>query len=316
MHRCLLLLVSFGLSCSAMAQEATTTDTGKKMSEVLPVVKTVQDRYSEVKNKDYRILDHAQVGEKLTYQVRWQGIPAGTITMQVKRLKRIGDRKALSLEMQIETNDALSFFYPINSTITSLADSEDGRSYLFRRDLREGRRRVDDRLQFDYAHKAADGQMEMVSKYSKVKDGETRVNTPRPIPGAVQDSLSTIYYLRHLSFKRPGDAHNFLIGSRKRVDKVSVKAEAFERKEIGDLGTFDCVVVKPSGDSEADRTNIVSTKGEAYFYLEKNTGVPVFLSIGLPIGRASATLIGAEKTALLKHRVGAATPGAEEPEEE
>lgn len=305
------ILLCYG---SAMAGEKTDakavkvspikTANGEKFSEVKPAAKNIREKYVDIRNAPVNLASTAQVGEKLTYLVRWKGIPAGTITLRVKRTKRIGDRKAMTLEMRVESNDFLSVIYPVQSTITSLADIETGQSYLFRRNLSEGRsRRVNDRLQFDYDYSTTDGTQEPVAIYSKVKDGETQTKSPQPIPGPLQDSLSVVYYMRHLDFEDEGDAHQVLIGSRKRVDVVSITARKFEQRKIDNFGTFDCVVVEPEGDEEADRTNIVSTEGKAMIWMEKHTGVPLHLQVKVPFGLATATLIEAEKADLDKHKV-------------
>lgn len=280
-----------------------TIEEAGKFSEVKPSAKSLRDRYHGITNPPASLDNVVQVGEKLEYQVRWQGIPAGTITLRAKRIKRINDRKAMTLEMHVASNDFLSFVYPVDSTITSLADTENGTSYLFRRRLAEGRRRVNDRLQFDYDYKWADGRVEAAAVYSKVDDGETKTKDPREIPGPLQDALSVVYYMRHLEFAEKGDSHQILLGSRKRVDIVTITAKEFAKRKLAGLGEYDCVVIEPKGDEDADRSNIVSTKGKADIWLEKSTGIPLFLSVDVPFGTATATLISTENTDLEKHRL-------------
>ncbi len=291
--------------------EAKDEEARGQVTEVKPAARGIQDRYRNISNDAYALGDVAKVGEKLVYQVRWKGIPGGLITMRAKRTKRVGKRKALSLEMNIESNDFVSVFYEVNSTITSLAYTDTGASILMKRKLAEGRRRVDDRLQFDYEHVNTEGLVEPVSRYSKVNKGETKSSNPRPIPGPLQDSLSVVYYMRHLRFAEIGEEHLVLIGSRKRVDIVSIKAKEFARRRTP-YGLFDCVVVEPKGEEKTDRTNIVAAKGAAKIYLEKSTGIPVFLSVAVPIGNATAELISAENVDLSTYMVQDMAPELEE----
>ncbi|MBN2710842.1 MAG: DUF3108 domain-containing protein [Planctomycetes bacterium] len=298
----LLSVIIVAGSCKAADEAKDAKGADEKLSEVKPTVRTIADKYREIKNQTVKLSDFTKVGEELTYRVSWKGIPAGTITLRTKRTKRVGDRKALNFEISIQSNDFLSMIYPVSSTITSLADTEDGRSYLFKRDLKEGRRRVDDRLQFDYDYKSADGRVEPVALYSKIKNGTTKSNTPLPIPGPMQDSLSIVYYMRSLKFNKEGDTHELLLGGHKRVDVVNVTAMEFVKKKTA-VGTFDCVVVEPKGDEDSDSTNIVSTKGTAMIYLEKHTGIPVYMTVAVPFGNAVAVLSEHSMTDLDKYKL-------------
>jgi len=286
----------------------------EKKAEVKPAEAFFNDRYADVRNQECDLESVAKVGEKLEYAVKWKGIPAGRISLDVKRKKIMRGREVLQLEMHTLTNDFLSVMYPVDSTVKSYVDARTGQSYLFRRKLREGSRRVDDRLEFDCTAKDDTGKIEPLSFYSKVKNGETIKNAPRPIPGPVQDALSMVYYMRHLKFTEVGQEHQVLVGSKKRTDIVTVKAIKFERRTVTPFGTFDCVVVEPTGDNEAEGDDLVAASGSASIWLEKNTGMPLMLSVNVKIGTATATLIKEENTELKKNAVEEA--GITPPEEE
>jgi len=288
----------------------------EKQSEVLPAAVTlnakIQKEYQGISNPPHRLDNVARVGEKLTYAVKWGFAPAGKATLRVKRKVSIRGRNAFAFEMQAQSNDFLHYIYPVDSTVSSVADIETGMSYLFKRDLREGRRQVDDRLEFDVTHKDAAGLVEPVALYSKVKGDTTERATPRPIPGPVQDSLSVVYYMRHLAFENIGDKHQVLVGSRKRVDVVTIEAKRFSRLDLGRLGSFDCIVVEPTGDKEAERSTLIAAEGSAEIWLEKNTRIPLMIVVDVPIGSIRVSLIQVENADLDKYDVKKNPPAGEE----
>ncbi len=277
-------------------------------AEVLPALITLRSKidqeYKDKQNPAFNLENVARVGEKLVYAVKWKAFPAGRMTLRVKRKVNVRGRLAFAFEMHIESNDFLDMIYAVDTRVTSIADLQTGMSYLLKRRLREGRRKVDDRLEFDYVHKGDDQTLQPVSKYSKIKNGATHHSQPRPIPGPLQDCLSAIYYLRNFKFANPGEKCRFLIGSRKTVDVVTINVLKHEKLRLGRLGTYDCVVVEPKGDKEDARTTLIAARGSARIWLEKNTRIPLMLVVAVPIGNAKVVLIKAENCNLRQFRLG------------
>jgi len=288
------------------------SDAAGKVSEVRPAVATLQDRYRGITNPDRRLDTVVQLGENLTYLAKWNGIPAGTITLKVWPTKRrVRDREAFLFELHSESNDFLSVFYEINSTIKSYADIECARSYLFRRSLREGRYRANDRLLFDYENKDDEGMAAPVSRFARIRPDHVAAKEPLQIPGNLQDPLSIVYYLRHFDFSGVGTQHNVLMGTRSSTSLVQLTTIAEERIHLPQLGTFECTVVEPKGDENADADSLAKTKGYAHVWLEKRTRIPLMATVAIPIGKAAASLVCAENCVLQRYRIAPPTEGAE-----
>jgi len=279
-----------------------------RQSEVLPTRLSIQEKYKTYQNADYRLDKVAKVGEKLTYLVKWKGVPAGTAELEVKRETTLRDRPVYVVELHNQTNDFLSLLYDVDSRVRSFIDVDNGRSHLFKRSGKEGPRTLDDRIEFDYARLDEAGAPAPSSVYVKMKKGQPQEKPARPIPGPLQDSLSIIYYLRSLDFGAEGTSHPVLVGSRKRTDVATVHLRGSERITLPKIGTFDCLKVEPRGDAEADRSNIVVSKGTATFWLEKHTRIPLMATVDIPVGSISLSLIKAEQTTLLDHAVSKADP--------
>lgn len=288
---------------SASTAEATPV-AGRQVSEVKPSAANIRDRYQGKTNPDLRLDAVVQLGETLTYLGKWNGIPSGTISLRVWPTKRrVRDRQAMLFELHTESNDFLSMFYEVNSTLKSYADVESGRSYLFRRSLREGRYRANDRLQFDYDNRDDEGLVTPVSRFARIRPDHVTPKEPSPIPGNLQDPLSIVYYLRHFDFSGVGTSHTILMGTRKNTSLVQLTTIAEERIHIPQLGTFETSVVEPKGDENADPDSLAKTKGYARVWLEKHTRIPLMATVSIPIGKASASLISAENCVLDKFRL-------------
>lgn len=274
----------------------------RRASEVKRSYAELKDRYKDVKNFPLPLDQVTQVGEKLVYRIKWQGVPAGELTLRTRRLLSVyGNRRAIIFEMHSQSNDFVSVFYPVDSIIKSYADVATGQSYMFRRNIKEGKRRFNTSQKFIYNYVTNSGKKQAVSIYSKTKKNQTSTKPPQPIPGPVQDPLSLVYYLRHFSFDEIGQQHRILVGGRKRTEIITVTAIKFEPLKLK-LGTFDCVVVEPTGEKGVKRDNLCVATGTALVWLEKNTRIPLRISVKVPIGQVTATLIKATKTNLLEHR--------------
>lgn len=263
------------------------------------------------RNPDIQMDGFFQMGERLVYMAKWSGIPGGFITSRVWPVKREYRREEVYLfEMQMETNDFISTFYPIQSTIRSFVDAETGHSLLFSRNVREGTYRAHDRTRFEYDHKNELGVTTPVAITSMVREAETEVRPPRPIPGSLADPLSIAYYMRHLDVSKPGDTAEILVSDRDRVSRVTVSLLRFEQIHLRGIGTFDCFVIQPAAREHGGLNDgLLKTDGAVTIWVEKNTKIPLFGEVDIPIGRATAVLVDFENTDLEAHVVKKAAAG-------
>lgn len=260
---------------------------------------TVEERFADLRNAPRPLSAVTRPGERLRYVVEWNGVPAGTVELQVKRQARLRGRDAFELELRSESNEFISNFYEVYSIVRSYADVESGTSYLYRRNVVEGRRKANDRLEFRYDHTAPDGREMPVSQYSRVKGDKIVRNPERPIPGPLQDPLSIVYYMRHFSFDDPGEAHQVLLGTKRESSVITLTAQAFDRVVLDRLGAFDAVAIEATG-SEAGE-NIAVIEGSPVIWVERHTRIPLLIEAKIPIGKVTVRLIEAEKSDLGRH---------------
>ncbi len=272
-----------------------------RVSEVLNRDAAYTSLFRSVNNPDIAIRDFVQPGEVLRYQAMWRGLPAGTVRAAAKRVAKLKDRPVFVFEMNVESNDFLSAFYPVKTSINSYVDAENGRSYLIRRRVSERSREYKDRLEFKYDSRKDSGIPDPVSKYSLTgEDGREEARRPSPIPGNMQDTLSILYYVRGLDLCETGDSQTVLLGGRNKPVLTTVSVTGEETVTLPGLGAFDCLVVKPDTGGANISGNFLATRGGETIWLEKNTRIPLMVSADLPkpVGAVTATLIEAENTRL------------------
>ena len=135
---------------------------------------------------DSRLPDY----EKLTYEVKWLGLPVGTLTTYIMEIKNFNGRDAYVLEATMKTNAFLSKIYNIEDRFVSYMDVE--KLYTLRHEVyrREGDYKKDAITDFDQAnHKAYF--KNFIDKSERSFD----------IPSGVHDTLSAFYYFMLLPLK-------------------------------------------------------------------------------------------------------------------
>jgi hypothetical protein len=117
-----------------------------------------------------------QAGERLTYELSWLNILAGTAVMEVAESRGNGDSPALKLLMTAQSSPKVTRFYPVDNRVESLVDPRSFQSerMTFRR--REGKRKND----FEYTFHHQEGTV------TAVKDG---VSETLSIPPGTLDAI-------------------------------------------------------------------------------------------------------------------------------
>ena len=276
----------------------------ERVSEVLNQDASYLSLFNSLSNPDVNLRRHVKTGETLRYQANWRGLPAGTIRCAAKRQVMLKNRPVFVFEVNVESNDFLSAFYPVKTSINSYVDADTGRSYLIRRRVSERSREYKDRLEFKYDFRRENGIPDPVSKYSKVDEsGKEESALPFPIPGNMQDMVSIIYYIRGACLNEIGDSCTLLLGGRKKPVVTTVRVIGAEEVGIPNIGVFDCLVVEPETDGTNVSGNLLATRGGEKVWLEKNTRIPVMCSAELPkpLGAVVATLVQADNCELARY---------------
>jgi len=129
-----------------------------------------------------------RVGEELTYVVKWKGVVGGTAVMHVEKMVKISGRDAYYVTLSTRSSGFFDVFYKIRDVIESYIDKEGIFTWKQRKKLRGGKYRSDKEIIYDQ------------DKHRALYEGKNL-----DIPFYVQDSLSSVYYLRTQHLKE-GDS--------------------------------------------------------------------------------------------------------------
>ena len=165
--------------------------------------------------------------ETMTFDLRWIGIPVGTVTMSIKGIRKINDRDAYVLEAAFASNKFLSSIYKVDDRFVSYMDVE--KLYTLRQEVyrKEGSYRKDAITDFDQINHKAHFK-NWIDKSEKVID----------IPEGVQDTLSACYYFMLLPLK-VGDRMDYYVYNSETTyqligvveEKIFIKTAALGLKE-------------------------------------------------------------------------------------
>ena len=216
-----------------------------------------------------QILNSAfQVGEKLTFLIRWGPIHAGTAVMEIPKITEVQDRKVYHIVSRAKSNRFFSTFYKVRDLAESFIDTEGIFSWRFEKHLREGKFKAD-----------------VVEIYDQRRNIViTRKDTVKA-PPFVQDVLSAFYYVRtqDLAIGKSIAVDNFASG---RIYPLEVKILRRERIRVP-AGRFDCIVVEPILKS----TGLFQQKGSLKVWLtDDQCRMPVLMKSEILVGSIVAEL--------------------------
>ncbi len=180
------------------------------------------------------------VGEKLTYNVSWLGIPVGQITSIIEGIQEVEGRRAYRIELVAKTNKFCSVIYPVNSKYISYMDVEDLVTLRHEVSRREGRYRKDAVTDFDHENHRA--------HFRNLLDKSEKNFS---IPERVQDTLTAIYYFRTIDAD-VGKKINYNVVSSERIYSLYGLIVRKEFIRISNLSTFESFLVVPYARLGAD----------------------------------------------------------------
>ncbi len=208
------------------------------------------------------------VGEKLSFDIKYGFITAGTATMEVPRVIEFEDRPCYQIVTRALSNSFFSSFYKVDDQVESIMDATGMYSWRFEKNLREGKYRSDRTYAFDQRNNAV------------VYKGDTVQVEPY-----VQDALSTLYYIRTqpLEVGKSIWVENFVDGR-----KMSVEVKVVKRESVTvDAGTFDCLVVEPLTQS----VGVFKHEGRLTVWLtDDRLRMPILMKSKIVVGSVTAEL--------------------------
>jgi len=216
------------------------------------------------------------VGERLTFDVFWMGIPVGIGTLEVKEKVDVRGRQAFHVVATAKTNDFLSAIYPVEDQVHSFIDAERFCSLEFRKTLKEGRYRADESIVYDYAAKK--GFYESLHNNSK-KEFD--------IGDCAHDILSVFYWFRLQPGVEVGKSLRSAVNSEEKNWDLEFKVLKRETKELRGGVVIETLQVEP----KTRYKGILYDRGRAWVYFSVDKArQPVWITIKTPFGPVAGVL--------------------------
>lgn len=227
------------------------------------------------------------LGEKLVYEIRWSGMPAGRAVLFVKYEREIDGAPVFHMECKTNSNAFLDMMYPVDDRIITIVDAKEGFSRLFEMSIKEGRVERREHVSFDYDAG--------VAVYERFDPGPFKPRSRKVvrIDGRLQDPLSSLYYLRELDLT-VGETVYVPVHTARRAWTLTIDVLRREEIEIPRFGRLRTLRVEPA----VKFPGIFVRKGRMAIWLDEATNVPVLMHVDIPIGSVSVTLADTEKAPL------------------
>lgn len=208
------------------------------------------------------------VGEKLSFDINYGFINAGTATMEVAALIEFENRPAFQIVTRAQSNDFFSSVFRVDDRVESITDAIGLFSWRFEKNLREGSYTSDRQYSFD-------------QRANTVLYGDS-LHRLEPF---TQDALSAMYYVRTQPLEVGSSVvlSSFVDG---RSSTLEVRVHRREKVTV-EAGTFDCLVVEPI---TAD-VGVFKNEGKLTIWLtDDRVRMPVLMKSKVLVGSISAEL--------------------------
>lgn len=174
------------------------------------------------------------VGERLTYDITFFNISAGTAVMEVSSGDGAGDHPSGKFITTAVSSPKVTRFFPVDNRVESQTDLTTllPERMTFRR--REGKKKED----IEYIFHRKDNTV------SATRGGVTELI---PVPAGTQDLISCLYYVRSLLPLKQGASQALTVYHDKKLRQIEVQVEKVEILEgpWGKLETAQVLVIMP-----------------------------------------------------------------------
>jgi hypothetical protein len=235
-------------------------------------------------------------GERVRYEVHWQPLfltpafKAGEVSISINESK-YGETETFRIIGRALSSGALSEVtgFKIENYYESEIDRSDFRSYQYLQKTRQGNRRRNMVIRFDYVGNRTSVR---ITDPSVDPPRELRNNSYPGIPAPAVDVLS-VFYVARLHSVSPGDRFLIHLNQSGRFQKVQVVAEKAEIVETP-LGKFPCVKITTTG-------GLFREGGDfRIWYSRDKLRIPTKFEGDLKFGKVYGQLVGLETPQMTK----------------
>ncbi|MCG8432180.1 MAG: DUF3108 domain-containing protein [Candidatus Omnitrophica bacterium] len=193
--------------------------------------------------------------EKLTYSVRWVGLPIGTLAVSIKAGQEYRGREVYLLEAVMKTNDFLSRIYRIGDRYISYMDAR--KLHTLRHEVyrRDGSYKKDAVTEFDQDRHRA-----------RFKDLLDNSEKTFPVPPGVHDLLSSFFHFQLIPLSAGDTIEYYVCNNEKNYTLIhSVVSSASLRLSRLRKEPWRALVVEPAAFRIQDNSPVKKGRVTAYF---------------------------------------------------
>lgn len=278
------------LTVSDSTKQASTDTTLQAPADTANAEPAMKDS-TVIRNQLERVIENNafQVGEKLTFKIRYGWIKAGEATMEVReKIKTDGDREAYKIISTAKSSRGFDPFYKVRDEVETHLDTEGFFSWYFSKKLREGGYKFDLMVNYDQLNGRAD-----VNTIRYHKDEPLRIRREKEfsvdVPEYVLDILSAFYYVRtqELEVGMPIYMTNH---DKNKIYDLKVLIEKKETIKVK-AGKFRTIKVQPILQGDA----LFKQKGKLWVWLtDDQYKIPVQMKSKVVVGSITTELIRIE----------------------
>ncbi len=244
---------------------------------LLPCMLTTKVMASEPGGDDFRKLENKafKEGERLTFDVKYGFVTAGTAVMSIPNKKKISGRDAYHITFEVNSVSGFDWIYKVRDRYETYVDALGIFPWRFEQHIREGKFSRDFSAYFDHRKLKA-----------KTSEGEY------VIPKYVNDIVSAFYFARTYNYSKmkAGDTFKLYNFYKDKVYDLDVRFVGRERISVV-AGTFDCIIVEPI----IREGGLFKTEGSIFIWLSNDElKIPVKVKTKILIGSIDAELTSYE----------------------
>lgn len=244
----------------------------RRILSLFLVVTSVSFMNAQSKGEFRKITNKAyNVGEKLTFDVKYGFVTAGIGIMEIPKIKKISGRQSYWVNFQVNTVPSFDWMFKVRDKYETYIDMEGLFPWRFEQHIREGSYSRDFSAFFDQRKGKA-----------KTTEGEY------DIPKYVNDILSAFYLARTFDYTKlkVNDRIKLQNFYKDKTYDLDVKYLGRETVEVP-AGKFDCVVIEPL----VKEGGLFKSEGSIIIYLTNDdVKMPVRVKTKVVIGSIDADL--------------------------
>lgn len=221
------------------------------------------------------------VGERLTYNVSYAGIHAGTAVLEVHDKVRYKGRECFRVRSQADSARGISLIYKVEDRMQTYVDAKTLEPLRSDQKMREGSRRKEQYVLYAPADRTA--------CYHKKKDGKFVLRRKHTnVPYGVQGSLSALFFLRTMKLEL-GKSYEMTILTGRRITKGVFTIAERKKIKIPDVGTFTGLKIAPEyievpGEGKMKPgEGLFVASGDTEVWVDEATGMPLVMYVDIPI---------------------------------